>query len=318
MSPNSTTTTAVVTVALIAGLTGLASAQSVTLRYKWTTGEEIKSRLTQQTTATISGLPNAVGGMNVDTTMALVVRSVVKDVAADGTLTMEQVCESIRMDMNSPMARTAFDSANKDAAADANPMNAALGAMIGESFVIVVSPAGVVQKVEGLDALMDKLSRTLPQNATSAAAMQAMRSSFSDESMKQTFSQSFARLPDRAVSIGESWTGESTTAIPVFGKATTTTTFTLTGVEGQIARIATKLNLKFDPMQAATSPAGMSVKVGESSGEGELLFDVAKGRHQRSTMRLTTSFSMSAPGPGGAATNMETVSTSVITVETVP
>ena len=53
---NSTTTTAVVTVALIAGLTGIASAQSVTLRYKWTKGEEVKYRVTQQTTATVSGV----------------------------------------------------------------------------------------------------------------------------------------------------------------------------------------------------------------------------------------------------------------------
>ena len=55
-SRNSATITAVVTAALIAGLTGIASAQSVTLRYKWTKGEEVRYRVTQQTTATVSGL----------------------------------------------------------------------------------------------------------------------------------------------------------------------------------------------------------------------------------------------------------------------
>jgi len=162
-SRNSATITAVVTAALIAGLTGIASAQSVTLRYKWTKGEEVRYRVTQQTTATVSGLPSGLGNMNVDTTMAQVVRSVVKDVAADGTATMEQVYESVRMDLNSPLARISVDSANKDAAADANPMNAALGAMLGESFVIVVSPTGVVQKVEGLDWLMESVFKTIPQ-----------------------------------------------------------------------------------------------------------------------------------------------------------
>jgi hypothetical protein len=314
---NSTTATVVVTVALIAGLTGVASAQSVTLRYKWTEGEEVKYRLTQQTTATVSGLPNGLGNMKVDTTMALVVRSVVKEVAADGTVTLEQVYESIRMDINSPMAM-AVDSANKDAAADTNPMNAALGAMLGESFVIVVSPRGVVQKVEGLDRLMEKVFKTIPQNPASAAATQAMRNSLSDESMKQILSQGFAQFPDRAVKVGESWSGESTIANPLFGKATTTTTSTLTAVEGQVAKIAMKLDLKFDPAQAAANPVGMAMKVADSNGEGELLFDVAKGQHQRSTTRVTTSFSMSVPGPGGAATSMETVSKSVIAVEIVP
>jgi len=184
--------------------------------------------------------------------------------------------------------------------------------------VIVINPTGAVQKVEGLDRLVDKLSKTLPQNPTSAAAMQAVRNSFSDESMKQTFSQGVARLPDRAVKVGDSWTHESTTTNPLFGKATTTTISTLTGVQDEIATIATKLDLKFDAVQAPSNPAGMAVKVGESRGEGDVLFDVANGRQQRSTTRMTMSFSVSAPGPGGAATNMETVSKSVITVEIVP
>jgi Family of unknown function (DUF6263) len=190
--------------------------------------------------------------------------------------------------------------------------------MIGESFVVVVSPTGVVQKVEGLGQLMEKAFRTIPQNPASAAAMQSMRNSFSDESMKQMLSQGFARFPDRAVKVGEQWNEESTMANPLLGKATTITTSTLTGVEGQVAKIAIKLNMKFDLAQAAANPMGMAMKVGETSGEGELLFDVVKGQHQRSTTRMTMSFSMSAPGPGGATTTMETVSKSVITFEIVP
>ena len=102
----STTTTGVVlALTLTAGLTGIASAQPLTLRYKWTKGEEVKYRVTQQTTATFSGLPNGMANMNVETTVAQVIRSVVKDVAPDGTATVEQVYESIRMDINSPMVR---------------------------------------------------------------------------------------------------------------------------------------------------------------------------------------------------------------------
>ena len=315
---STTTTSAVLALTLIAGLTGIASAQPVTLRYKWTKGEEVKYRVTQQTTATVSGLPDGMGNMNVETTMAQVIRSVVKDVAADGVVTVEQVYESIRTDINSPMARVTFDSANRDAAADVNPMNATFRAMVGESFVIVVSPTGVVLKVEGVDRLMEKVFKTIPQSPAFTAAMQGMRNALSDESMKQMLSQGFARFPDRAVKVGESWSGESTMINPFLGKATTTTTSTLTGVEGQVATIATKLNLKYDPADAAANPMGMAIKVGESSGEGELLFDMGKGQHQRSTTRMTMSFSMSTRGPDGAAMTMETVSRSLITVEIVP
>jgi hypothetical protein len=254
--------------------------------------------------------------MDLDTTIVYVVRSVVQDVAADGTATMEQVFESIRMDMKSPSFRTTYDSANKDAAAGASPMNM-IGAMIGEAFVIVVSPTGVVQRVEGVDRLMEKLFKASSQNPAAAAAMQAMRSGFSDESMKQMLSQGFPRFPDRAVKVGESWSGESTADYPLLGKMTTITTLTLTGVRGQIANIATKLNQKVDPAQPAANPFGMTMKVGQSSGEGELLFDIAKGLQQRSTTRVTMSFSMSVPGAGGAAMNTENVSKSVISVEIV-
>ena len=314
---STTTTSTVLALTLIAGLTGIASAQPVTLRYKWTAGEEVKYRVTQQTTATVSGLPDGMGNMNVETTMAQVIRSVVKDVAADGAVTVEQIYESIRADINSPMARVTFDSANRDAA-DVNPMNATLGAMVGESFVIVVSPTGVVLKVDGVDRLMEKVFKTIPQSPAFTAAMQGMRNALSDESMKQMLSQGFARFPDRAVKVGESWSGESTMINPFLGKTTTTTTSTLAGVEGQVATIATKLNLKYDPADAAANPMGMTIKVGESSGEGELFFDIAKGQHRRSTTRMTMSFSMSTSGPDGAAMTMETVSKSLITVEIVP
>jgi hypothetical protein len=316
---NRSTSIAVVTVALIAGLAGVASAQPVTLRYKWTTGDDVTYRVTQQSTATVSGLPNGLSNMNVDTTMTQIVRNVVKDVAADGTVTLEQMYESVRIDTTSPMASTTFDSANKDVPANANPTNAALGAIVGESFVIVVGPTGVVQKVEGLDRLMEKVFKTAPQNSPSAAAMQAMmRSSFSDESMKQTFSQGFAQFPDRAVTVGESWSGDTTASDPLFGRRTTRTTSTLTGVDGQLAKIATMLNLKFDQAPTAANPGGMAITVGDSSGEGELLFDVSKGQLQRSTTRMTMSFRMSGAGPGGAATNLETWLKSVLTVEIVP
>jgi hypothetical protein len=148
MTSRRTTTTTVVTVALIAELTGIASAQPVALRYKWTTGDEARYRVTQQPTGTVSGPPNGLAGSNIEMTIVQVARSAVKDVSTDGTATMEQIYESIRFDINSPVA-TAFDSANR--AADANPMDAALAAMVGESFVIVVSPTGVVQKVEGFE-----------------------------------------------------------------------------------------------------------------------------------------------------------------------
>ena len=196
-------------------------------------------------------------------------------------------------------------------------MSATVGAMVGESFVIVVSPTGVVLKVEGVDRLMDKVLKTIPENPAFTAAMQGMRNALSDESMKQTLSQGFERFPDGAVKIGESWGGESAMNNSFLGKVRMTTTSTLTGVEGQVAKIARKLNVKYDPAGADANPMGIAIMVGENSGEGELLFDMAKGQHQRSTMGMTTSFGMSGPGPDGGVMTMDAVARALITVEIV-
>jgi hypothetical protein len=67
--------------------------------------------------------------------------------------------------------------------------------------------------------------------------------------------------------------------------------------EGQIATIATKLELTFDAGQGAANLVGMAMKFGESSGEGELLFDMANGRTQRSTTRMTVAISVLEAGP---------------------
>src|SRR5687768_13139914 len=120
---------------LAAGLMGplaaAVSAQPLMLRYRWTKGEEVRYRMTQQSTATISGLPGGMPDMNVVTTMSQVVRSVVEDVAPDGTATIRQTYESVRMNMDSPMAKMAYDSAAKDAAGDPM-MKDMFSAMIGE------------------------------------------------------------------------------------------------------------------------------------------------------------------------------------------
>jgi hypothetical protein len=49
-----------------------------------------------------------------------------------------------------------------------------------------------------------------------------------------------------------------------------------------------------------------------------VVFDLAKGVHQRSTTRMAMDFSMSGSGPDGTAMSMQTVSKSVVTVEIVP
>ena len=84
-------------------------AQDVTLRYHWTVGDESRTRMTQQTSTTIPAGPLAgAGGGSLEATMTQVFRTLVEDVAADGSATLQQVIESVRVEMRLPSGTIQF------------------------------------------------------------------------------------------------------------------------------------------------------------------------------------------------------------------
>jgi Family of unknown function (DUF6263) len=313
--------TAAVVAVLVPGLSGLTAAQEAPLRYRWTKGEEVRYRMSQESTATISGLPGGMADMTIDTLMSQVMKSVVEDVAADGTATIRQVYESVKMEVNSPMSRMSYDSTKKDNASADPTAQSMFSVMVGESFLLVLSPSGEVQKVDGMSLIMEKVFKNLPQDPAAAAMLQGMRNSFSDDAMRATMSQGFLKFPDRALKVGDTWDSQFTVKNPMIGGITTSVNATLKAFEGsgtdQIARIVMKLTMKADSAAAGTNPMGLELKMGDGTGEGEMVFNVAKGRQQRAVNRMNTSLTMSGSGPDGSTMNMQTLVKATVTLELV-
>ena len=121
-----------------------AFAQDVTLRYRWTKGDKLRYRFTQRTSTATTGVPGF-GDMTSDQTTTQTFSIVVDDVAADGSVVLRQVFESVRIEVNTPMGKLAFDSDNKDAATG-DPFGKFLAgvmpAMIGESVRMRLLPNG--------------------------------------------------------------------------------------------------------------------------------------------------------------------------------
>ncbi len=95
---------------------------------------------------------------------------------------------------------------------------------------------------------------------------------------------------------------------------------TLKAVDGspaeQVANIALKMTLKQDASApVAATPMGLSMRLGDGNGDGEILFDVARGRLLRSTTRTTTPMTMSATGPDGTPMSMKSIVKSTTTLE---
>jgi uncharacterized protein DUF6263 len=309
------------TLAFLATATG-SSGQDVTLQYRWTKGEEIRQRVVQQTITTVAGLPGGAGA-GVEANMTQVSRTTVDDVAADGAVTLRYAYESARWEMKTPTGTMAFDTASSDPG-NAGVLSGAkdvLTALVGETFVVVMTPNGQIQKVDGIERIREKVLKSLPSDRSTAPVLEALKNNFSEEGIRSALTQASAQFPERPLKPGDTWDRTTTMTNPLLGRQTTTTLFTLKDVEtssgSQVARIATRVTTQSADEPIAGLP-GLKTRLTDSSGEGELTFDVTKGHLLRSTTRVTMSMEMSMPGPDGNAMNLQSKATSSMSMELLP
>lgn len=278
------------------------AAQDVSLRYRWTKGEEVRYRNTIQTDMQMSGLPG-MGDMTVSMTMVQVNKLVVDDIAADGTATIRSTTESIKMTMNIPMmGEVSYDSAAPQPAGT-NPITDALGqsvgALVGETLTLAVASTGKVGKIDGLARVVEKLKKSAPA-AGGAMGMGNMDSFFSEDAQRSTIEQSFAVMPDKPVKPGDTWKNEYKIPSPL-GSQTASYECTLKGqatLNGNpTARIATTGTVKSSGAPGVMGP--MTVTMGDGASQGELLFDTKLGRVRKSTGTMTQPLAMKMnPGDG--------------------
>jgi hypothetical protein len=315
-------TASAVTLALLCGPALSAIRQDVTLRYRWTKGETLRYRVTQKGTTTVSGIPG-VGDMVIEQSTTQVLATSAEAVTPDAS-TLRQVVESMKMEMHSTMFAMSYDSANPDAGA--NPMNAmltsVLSPMIGASYTVVMAPTGEVQKVEGLSALAEKMFQAIPQNPEMAGMLSGLKANLNDQAMRSQLGQTFARFPDRPIKSGDTWTSQVSSSNPMLGGLMTSVTLTLKAVEGdgsnRVARIATSLAIKPDSTKPPpANPMGLTMELGDATGDGEQVFEVGSGRLRGSTTRFTMPMTMSGAGPDGSPLTMKTSVTTTTTVELV-
>jgi Family of unknown function (DUF6263) len=290
--------------------------QEATLRYRWVKGEEVRYRVSQQGTTTMSGLPGA-GEMTVTQNSVQILRVSV-DEAGPESATLRMTFEAVRMEMTTPMTKVVFDSA---ADKPSDPLGMAMAAMIGESITLVAAPTGHVTRVEGMSRILEKMTKTLPQSPGNAQVFGLLKTSMSDDMMSNMFSQGFAQFPDRAVKAGDSWSHEFNVSVPMVGTLSTTNTSTLKAIElsagTSLARIATLVVMKQDANAAAAGFPGMTARLANGTAEGEVLFDITKGRVQRTSNNTDLPMSMSMTGPDGTQINAKSVTRTTMTMEIV-
>ncbi|HEY7475156.1 MAG TPA: DUF6263 family protein [Vicinamibacterales bacterium] len=309
-----------VAVALVVLGTGASlSGQEGVLRYRWTKGEALRYRIVQETNAAMSGIPG-IGEMNVRNVMTQIQQMTATDVAADGTATVQNKFESMRMEMGTPMGTFVYDSTqppDPNANEIIAQIGASMGAMIGESVTVVMSSTGAIQKIEGMKPILEKLKKTAPQGAM--GALGGLDSMLTDDSMKGAFGQGFGSFPTTPVKAGDSWKHELAMPNP-FGMMSIAMSFTLKGMETtggkETARIASTATIKAAPSATPPPmPMPMTIQFSDGSGQGELLFDRKLGRTQKATFETTMPMTMVMTAPDGQTLNISALTKTNMTME---
>jgi|SoiMethySBSTD1v2_1073268.scaffolds.fasta_scaffold17246_3 hypothetical protein len=291
--------------------------QDVALRYRWNKGEALRYRMVQETTIAMSGIPG-MGEMNITNTMTQIQKMTAQDVAADGTATVQALFESVKMEMGTPMGNFVYDS-TAPAQNNADPMVAQvagmMGALVGESITIVMSPTGAIQKTEGMTRIVQKMQQS-PQAA--AAGLSGLENMLSDDSMKGSFGQSLANLPEKPVKTGDTWKSDLSMPNP-FGTMNIATTYTLKGTEStgghDFARITSTSAVKATASGKSPFPMPMTMEFGDGTGQGEMVFDRKLGRTQQATMSMTMPMSMNMTTPDGQSISLQALTKTTTKME---
>jgi len=295
--------------------------QDVTLRLRFTEGEELAYRTVQDSTVEMRGLPG-MDGMSMTSSMTQVQRFVTESVAEDGAATIRAFVESMKVAFTSPAGTVSYDSSTPETATGdpmARQVAQTLGVIVGKPVTTVIEPTGSVRSVSGVTDLTRSMQAANPQAAQAMGGLGGMEQLMSDEGMKAAFGQTFSVLPLAAVKVGGSWTSTLTMPNPI-GPMTMTTTFTLVGLDTidahPVARIATATVITTAPTQMA-GPIPAQIEVYDAFAEGEVLFDPAAGRVSRATSRMTIPMAMTMTAPDGSTLGIDSVVRSTTTVELV-
>jgi hypothetical protein len=160
----------------------------------------------------------------------------------------------------------------------------------------------------------------MSRDPAAAAAAQGLRSMMTDEALKAMMEQSFARLPGNPVKVNDTWDGQLDLGNDIVGKIGGAVKFTVKAIDGAedaaMARIAVSLVLKQETAPPP-GPNGMVMKLGAATGDGEMLFDVARGRIRKSTMKSNMPSTITMQAPDGSPATLQNRTTTTVTMETV-
>ena len=250
------------------------------LRWKFRTQESVKYNVIQNMKTSMK-----VGEQEINQTMnqSMDMSWQILSVAASGDTVMNQIVDRIRMKSEGgPAGLLEFDTAN--GTKPDNPIIASMGdtfqKIVNKPFTVTMRPDGQIENVSVPQELIDAIRQSAAGNA----------SALTEDTLKQMMKQSAVTLPSQAVVPGNDWTSKQSIELP-FGTMQINSTMTYSGKDGDgNALIDVVPNISVTPKDGAL----VKMTLTNSTGRGQVTFNIEQGRVAKSRLDLTMAMKIEA------------------------
>lgn len=233
-----------------------------------------KGKTYTQTTEVKSHIKQTIQGqaMETDNVITGTTSFRLKEAGKDGNI-YEVSYESIGMKITT-MGQTQEFTSDTTKLPQVDPMSRVFSHMTNDSFTAKISTDGEVSEVSGLDEIIQKSANMVGGGNPQMADQ--LSSSFGDEGLAKNVEMLTDIFPDESVNVGDSWTINKGTAtgMPILAE----NTYTLASIDGGVAVLNLKSELKTDPENSSTQMQGMSAQYFlEGTRTGTLKVEVKTG-----------------------------------------
>jgi len=267
---------------LIPTLALLLSAQDekLELRWKYQKGQELRYKTTQKTATEAAGSSIK---QEMSTTFAMKVDEV--DEKGLATLTCKYDAVAIKM---SGFQELDYDS-EKDKEAPDEPMALMMSKLVGQSFVMKMTPSGRVTDVKGFDKILEAMMKAAGEDADQEMARQMMKQMFSDDAFKSMMQQMSPPLPEEKVGKGDTWSNEFTLKMPILGSMKFGIKSKLNDIKEKNAVIDQDVKIELKADEKDENPLAGLIELKDAKGKSSCVFSLERGLFlsQKATMEMT-------------------------------
>jgi hypothetical protein len=242
-------------------------------------GQELVYKSSQKTLLDLGGQP-------MDQQMGYTYSLTVKDVAESGEATIQVKYLAVVTKGSGPQGEYDYDS-EKDKEAPKEGPAAMQSKMVGQSFVMKMTPVGKVTDVQGYDKVLEAMLKDGGPDADQQRAQ--LKQMFNNDTFKGMMQQMAPPLPDEKVGKGDGWSNEFVVKMPMLGGMTFTLKSKLADLKDNNAHIEQDIKVALTASTEKDNPLAGLVEIKDGKGKATSVYSTEKGcfLSQKSAMEMT-------------------------------